>query len=67
MRVISLISGLLSVQINKKNSDNFIPLEDRFGKEERVPLGEKGIGRLSVTYLGNHMLNVTKKLINLSI
>ena len=47
---------------NKKNSDNFIPLEDRFGKEERVPLGEKGIGRLSVTYLGNHMLMITKKL-----
>lgn len=47
---------------NKKNNDNLITLEDRFGKEERVPLGEKGIGRLSVTYLGNHMLMITKKL-----
>lgn len=46
---------------NKRNSDNSIPLEDRFGKKERVPLGEKGIGRLSVTYLGNHMLMITKK------
>ena len=46
---------------NKKNSGNLIPLEDRFGKKERVSLGEKGIGRLSVTYLGNHMLMVTKK------
>lgn len=26
-----------------------------------MPLGEKGIGRLSVTYLGNHMLMITKK------
>lgn len=25
-------------------------------------MGEKGIGRLSVTYLGNHMLMITKKL-----
>lgn len=47
---------------NKRNSDNIIPLEDRFGKKERVPLGEKGIGRLSVTYLGNHMLMITKKI-----
>lgn len=38
-----------------------VPAKDRFGKKERIPLGEKGIGRLSVTYLGNHMLMVSKK------
>ena len=46
---------------NKKREDNVVPEKDRFGKKIRVPLGEKGIGRLSVTYLGNHMLMVTKK------
>lgn len=46
---------------NKKREDNVVPEKDRFGKKLRVPLGEKGIGRLSVTYLGNHMLMITKK------
>ena len=46
---------------NKKREENVVPEKDRFGKKLRVPLGEKGIGRLSVTYLGNHMLMVTKK------
>lgn len=46
---------------NKKREDNVVPEKDRFGKKIRVPLGEKGIGRLSVTYLGNHMLMITKK------
>ena len=46
---------------NKKREDNVVPEEDRFGKKIRVPLGEKGIGRLSVTYLGNHMLMISKK------
>jgi len=32
-----------------------------FGKPRRIPMGEKGIGRLSVAYLGNHMLMLTKK------
>ncbi|MCP4221683.1 MAG: ATP-binding protein, partial [bacterium] len=31
------------------------------GKEERIPMGEKGIGRLSAAYLGNLMLMLTKK------
>ena len=35
--------------------------EDRFGLQERVPMGEKGIGRLSVSYLGSPMLMITKK------
>lgn len=46
---------------SKRNSAQIIPIEDRFGKPIRVPLGEKGIGRLSVSYLGNHMLMITKK------
>ncbi|MCK4761265.1 MAG: ATP-binding protein [Candidatus Aminicenantes bacterium] len=32
-----------------------------FGKKKRTPMGEKGIGRLSVAYLGNQMLMLTKK------
>lgn len=32
-----------------------------FGKKKRIPMGEKGIGRLSVSYLGNLMLMLTKK------
>ena len=35
--------------------------EDRFGLEQRIPMGEKGIGRLSVAYLGSPMLILTKK------
>lgn len=33
----------------------------RLGKSPRVPMGEKGIGRLSVSYLGSKMLMLTKK------
>jgi len=36
--------------------------EDRLGKEPRIPMGEKGIGRLSVAYLGSQMLMLTKKI-----
>jgi len=36
-------------------------LDERLGKEPRIPMGEKGIGRLSVSYLGPTMLMVTKK------
>lgn len=46
---------------SKRNKRSMVPDEDRFGKQERIPLGEKGIGRLSVTYLGSHMLMITKK------
>lgn len=35
--------------------------QDKLGKEQRVSLGEKGIGRLSSAFLGNHMLLITKK------
>lgn len=33
----------------------------KLGKEYRVPMGEKGIGRLSVSYLGSQMLMLTRK------
>ncbi|MCI1779220.1 MAG: ATP-binding protein [Bacteroidales bacterium] len=36
--------------------------EDRLGKKPRIPMGEKGIGRLSVSYLGDQMLMLTKKI-----
>lgn len=32
-----------------------------FGLERRIPMGEKGIGRLSVSYLGAQILMLTKK------
>lgn len=35
--------------------------EERLGKAPRTPMGEKGIGRLSVAYLGQRMLMLTKK------
>jgi len=36
-------------------------LEPQFGLEGRPPMGEKGIGRLSVAYLGNTLVMITKK------
>jgi len=35
---------------------------ETLGKEPRLPTGEKGIGRLSVAYLGSQMLMLTKKI-----
>ncbi|MBS4067341.1 MAG: ATP-binding protein [Sulfurimonas sp.] len=35
--------------------------DQRLGKEERLKMGEKGIGRLSIAYLGSPMLMITKK------
>lgn len=46
---------------NKKKKGFNTPKEDMFEKEIRTPLGEKGIGRLSVAYLGDHFLMITKK------
>jgi len=34
---------------------------ERLGKPIRIPMGEKGIGRLSVSYLGPKMFMITKK------
>lgn len=36
-------------------------IESEFGLTKRVPMGEKGIGRLSVSYLGAQMLMLSKK------
>lgn len=46
---------------SKAHEKSSTPQEDRFGLQERVPMGEKGIGRLSVSYLGSPMLMITKK------
>lgn len=46
---------------SKAHEKSSVPKEDRFGLQERVPMGEKGIGRLSVSYLGSPMLMITKK------
>ncbi len=45
---------------HKKEMDEIPSLDKRFYKKQRVLLGEKGIGRLSVAYLGSHMLMITK-------
>lgn len=39
-----------------------IESEDTLWKQPRIKAGEKGIGRLSIAYLGNPMLMLTKKL-----
>ena len=36
-------------------------IQSEFGLEKRTPMGEKGIGRLSVSYLGSQMLMLSKK------
>lgn len=36
-------------------------IEPHFGLNRRTPMGEKGIGRLSVSYLGNQLLMLSKK------
>ncbi len=36
-------------------------IKPHFGLERRTPMGEKGIGRLSVSYLGNQLLMFSKK------
>lgn len=36
-------------------------LDQTYGLPQRIPMGEKGIGRLSVAYLGSPMLMLTKK------
>ncbi len=46
---------------SKRDDRKKLKEADMFGKLPRVSYGEKGIGRLSVAYLGNIMLMVTKK------
>lgn len=46
---------------SKAKGVNLYTDEERFGLSQRIPMGEKGIGRLSVAYLGSPMLMLTKK------
>lgn len=46
---------------SKARGNQELTNEERLGKPARTPLGEKGIGRLSVAYLGSPMLMLTKK------
>ncbi len=46
---------------SKAKGVNLYSDEERFGLSQRIPMGEKGIGRLSVAYLGSPMLMLTKK------
>lgn len=47
---------------SKSRADLDEESEDTLWKRPRIKAGEKGIGRLSVAYLGNPMLMLTKKL-----
>jgi len=47
---------------SKSRADLDTQSEDTLWKRPRIKAGEKGIGRLSVAYLGNPMLMLTKKL-----
>lgn len=46
---------------SKARGLGFLKQEERFGLDQRIPMGEKGIGRLSVSYLGAPMMMLTKK------
>ncbi len=46
---------------SKARGMSFLKQEERFGLDQRIPMGEKGIGRLSVSYLGSPMMMLTKK------
>ena len=47
---------------SKARGITYLSDEERFDIPTRVPMGEKGIGRLSVSYLGSPMIMLTKKL-----
>jgi hypothetical protein len=47
---------------SKSRAELEIESEETLWKKPRIKAGEKGIGRLSVAYLGNPMLMLTKKL-----
>lgn len=47
---------------SKARGISYLTDEERFGLPIRIPMGEKGIGRLSVAYLGSPMLMLTKKI-----
>jgi len=46
---------------SKARGSSSLTSESRLNKDPRIPMGEKGIGRLSVAYLGSPMLMITKK------
>lgn len=46
---------------SKARGVSYLSDDERFGISTRVPMGEKGIGRLSVSYLGSPMIMLTKK------
>lgn len=46
---------------SKSRGKVYLTDEQRFNLSPRTPMGEKGIGRLSVAYLGSPMLMLTKK------
>lgn len=46
---------------SKARGMSSLTAEERLNKSPRIPMGEKGIGRLSVAYLGSPMLMFTKK------
>lgn len=46
---------------SKARGGSHLTKAERFDKSPRIPMGEKGIGRLSVAYLGSPMLMLTKK------
>jgi signal transduction histidine kinase len=54
-----LLDKWLVLGTDSKSRGEKIP--EQFGLPSRPPMGEKGIGRLSVAYLGNIMLMLTKK------
>lgn len=47
---------------SKSRAETDVESEDTLWKRPRIKAGEKGIGRLSVAYLGNPMLMLTKKI-----
>lgn len=51
---------VLGTDSKSRGMHNYTP-EQTFGLPLRIPMGEKGIGRLSVAYLGSPMLMLTKK------
>ncbi|KYH05862.1 hypothetical protein A1704_12270 [Chryseobacterium cucumeris] len=47
---------------SKSRAETDIESEETLWKKPRIKAGEKGIGRLSIAYLGNPMLMLTKKI-----
>ena len=50
---------------SKSRNENEIKGPETLWKETRIKAGEKGIGRLSISFIGSPMLMLTKKLVHL--